>query len=149
MSRLLSSPSPWTVPLFLTCHQLRKDRETLAQRVAKRAKASMGGQPPAGTSSTLLVVVESSPESSPQHSTQCAFITRSSSMGAETQFLGVDLAVVVGGEQQQEEPLRATLDTPPPSTTPHKGHPPQGRQAPSPCAGRRRRPWASAAPSLH
>lgn len=39
VSGLLSSPSPQTVPLFLTCLHLRSDMETLAQRVAKRARA--------------------------------------------------------------------------------------------------------------
>nr|XP_040256440.1 uncharacterized protein LOC109744165 [Aegilops tauschii subsp. strangulata] len=35
--------------------------------------------------------------------------------------LGADLAGFAGGEQQQEEPLRAALDTPPPLTTPPRG----------------------------
>jgi len=64
--RLLSSPSLRIMLLFFTCLHLCRDRETLAQRGAKRAKASAGGQPPAGTSSTPLVVVESSPRHSPQ-----------------------------------------------------------------------------------
>ena len=48
----------------MTCFYLCTDVETLAQRVAKRARASSGGQPPAGTSSTPLVV-ESSPAAAP------------------------------------------------------------------------------------
>ena len=69
----LSSPSPQTVPLILVCFHLCRDGETLAQR-AKRAKVSVGGQPPAGTSRAPLVVL-SSPDSSPRHSPQRKFVT--------------------------------------------------------------------------
>ena len=66
---LLSSLVPYTSPdgvahLSSSC----RDVETLAQRI-KRARTSASGQPPAGTSSTPLVV-SSSPDSSPQHSPQ-------------------------------------------------------------------------------
>ena len=52
---------------FLTCFYFYRDVETLAQRAAKRARASTGGKPPAGTSSTPLLV-ESSPDNSPRRS---------------------------------------------------------------------------------
>ena len=64
---LLSSLIPYTSPdgdarLSLFC----RDLETLAQRI-KRARISTSGQPPASTSGMLLVVL-SSPDSSPRHS---------------------------------------------------------------------------------
>ena len=60
----LSFPAELFAYLDLFC--LGRDAKTLAQRVRKRAKASAGSQPPAGTSSSPLVVV-SSPDNSPQH----------------------------------------------------------------------------------
>nr|XP_020186347.1 autophagy-related protein 23-like [Aegilops tauschii subsp. strangulata] len=75
------------------------DMEMLAQRVAKRAKASTGDEPPASASRmpTLVVISpDDSPQSSPRSSPQ-------------------------RGERQQEEPLRAAPDTLPPSTTPPRG----------------------------
>ena len=48
---------------MIWCH-LHRDTETLAQRVVKRAKASAGDMPLAGTPHTQLLV-ESSPDSSP------------------------------------------------------------------------------------
>ena len=61
---LLSSLIPYTSPdgFAHLCSSCR-DVETLAQRI-KRARISASGQPPAGTSSTPLVVL-SSPDSSP------------------------------------------------------------------------------------
>ena len=91
----LSSPSSQTAPLFLICFHLRRDAEMLAQRV-KRARASTGGQPPVGTSSTPLVV-ESSPDSSPRRSPQRAFITHSPSM-----CVGYDLLVLTLPWLQEE-----------------------------------------------
>nr|XP_020184561.1 nucleolar and coiled-body phosphoprotein 1-like [Aegilops tauschii subsp. strangulata] len=73
------------------------DTETLAQRVAKRAKASTGDKAPVGISSTPLVV-GSSPESSPRRSPRFS-----------------------PQQRQQEEPPRATPKLPPPSTTPPRG----------------------------
>ena len=128
---LLSSPSPQTVMLILDCFHLCRDAKTLAQRV-KRARSSAGGQPPAGTSGTLLVVL-SSPDNSPQRK----LITRPSSTCVSGTILGADLAVIAGGGQQQGEPLRATPNTPPPSTTPPQGASPA--RAPRPCTRRRRR----------
>ena len=63
---------PQPALLILTCLHLCRDVETLAQR-AKRAKASAGGQPPAGTSRVPLVAL-SSPDSSPRQSPQCKFV---------------------------------------------------------------------------
>nr|XP_040256265.1 uncharacterized protein LOC120973990 [Aegilops tauschii subsp. strangulata] len=42
-------------------------------------------------------------------------------MGVGARILGADLVGIVGGERQQEEPLRATPNTPPPSTTTPRG----------------------------
>ena len=53
----LSLP-PHSVLLILTCRNSCRDVETLAQRV-KRAKASAGGQPPAGASRAPLGCVSS------------------------------------------------------------------------------------------
>nr|XP_040249558.1 actin cytoskeleton-regulatory complex protein pan1-like [Aegilops tauschii subsp. strangulata] len=62
----------WVEPEAEQVHDIfdclsEKDTEMLAQRVEKRAKASTGDKPPAGTSSTPLVV-ESSPEKKPRRS---------------------------------------------------------------------------------
>nr|XP_020161781.1 probable E3 ubiquitin-protein ligase IRF2BPL [Aegilops tauschii subsp. strangulata] len=75
------------------------DMEMLVQRAAKRAKASTGDKPPASTPRTP-VLVEISPDNSPQRSPR--FIPQR-------------------GEGQQEEPLKAAPDTPPPLTTPPRG----------------------------
>ena len=96
----------------MTYFHLCRNVETLAQRVAKRARASMSGQPPAGTSSTPLVM-ESSPDSSPRRSPQHAFVTRSLSTCVGVRSLGADLVVVVVGGRKQDEPLRATPNTSP------------------------------------
>ena len=145
----MSSPSPQSAPLFLTCFHLCRDGETLGQRVAKRSSASTGGQSPAGTSSTPLVV-ESNPDNSPRRSPPRAFTTHSPSMCVGVRSPGADLAVVAGGGRQQEEPLRATPNTPPLPTTPPRGATRQGRRAPSLCTRRRRRrTWALVAPSRH
>nr|XP_020191231.1 nucleolar and coiled-body phosphoprotein 1-like [Aegilops tauschii subsp. strangulata] len=82
-----------------------EDTETLAQRAAKKARASTGDKSPASTPRTPALVVIN-PDNSPRH------------RGAH---LGADLAGFAGGEQQQEEPLRAAPDTRPPSITPPKG----------------------------
>ena len=74
--------------------------ETLAQRVAKRARASTGGQPPAGTSSTPLVV-ESSPDSSPPHSPSVR-----SSLSPYQRVLGYDLLVLTLPWLQEEDGSR-------------------------------------------
>nr|XP_020191277.1 myristoylated alanine-rich C-kinase substrate-like [Aegilops tauschii subsp. strangulata] len=76
-----------------------EDMEMLAQRVAKWAKMSTGGKPPASTSRTPELVVispDNSPRRSPRFSPQRV-------------------------ERQQEEPPRATPNTPPQSTTPPRG----------------------------
>nr|XP_020186719.1 tropomyosin-1, isoforms 33/34-like [Aegilops tauschii subsp. strangulata] len=76
-----------------------KETETLAQRAAKRARASTSSPPPMGTSKAPLVV-ESSPDSSPR---------RSPRLSPQRE------------ERRQEEPPRASPTTPPPSTTPPRG----------------------------
>ena len=68
----LSFPAELFVYFDLFC--LGRDAETLAQWVRKRARGSASSQPPAGTSSTPLVVL-SSPDSSPQPSPQGDSIT--------------------------------------------------------------------------
>nr|XP_020200999.1 serine/arginine repetitive matrix protein 1-like [Aegilops tauschii subsp. strangulata] len=76
-----------------------EDTETLAQRAAKRAKASTGDKPPVGSSRTPAVV-EISPDNSPRRSPRFS---------------------PQRGERLQEEPPRANPNTPPPSTTPPRG----------------------------
>nr|XP_040243972.1 leucine zipper putative tumor suppressor 2-like [Aegilops tauschii subsp. strangulata] len=101
-----------------------RDTETLAQRAVKRAKASTGGEPPASTPRTPALVVispDNSPRRSPRFIPQCEFIIHSPSTGGGVRILGADLAGFAGGERQQEEPLRAALDMPPPSTMPPRG----------------------------
>nr|XP_040253432.1 uncharacterized protein LOC109765811 [Aegilops tauschii subsp. strangulata] len=100
------------------------DMETLAQRAAKRAKASTGDKPPASTARTPVLVEispDNSPRRSPRFSPQHEFIIHSSSAGVGARVLGANLAGFAGGERQQEEPLRAALGMPPPSTTPPRG----------------------------
>nr|XP_020151684.1 uncharacterized protein LOC109736877 [Aegilops tauschii subsp. strangulata] len=99
--------------------ELAQDRETLAQRVAKKARAPACDQPAAGASRTP--VVEISPDSSPRLRPQRASTTYSSSMCAGVRSFGTDLAMAAGGGRQQEEPPRATPNTPPPSTRPPRG----------------------------
>ena len=143
-SSFLSSPSPQSVPLVLTCFHLCKDAETLAQRV-KRAKASAGGQPPAGTSRTPLVVL-SSPDSSPRRSSQRKFITHPSSICVR----GIDTLMLTLPCMQEESSSRRSHRGLLSTRRPHQprrpeGRPRQGRQAPSPRTWRRRRTWAPAA----
>nr|XP_020188330.1 uncharacterized protein LOC109774021 [Aegilops tauschii subsp. strangulata] len=98
--------------------------ETLAQRAAKRAKASTGNEPPASAPwmPTLVVISpDDSPQRSPRSSPQRESVIHSPSTGVGVCILGADLAGFAGGERQQEEPLRAAPDTPPPSTTPPRG----------------------------
>nr|XP_040258355.1 CRACD-like protein [Aegilops tauschii subsp. strangulata] len=68
-SRRCQTPSPSPLPADIDTEVVfdLRDRETSAQRVAKRAKASMGDKPPAGTPNTPMLV-DSSPETSPWRS---------------------------------------------------------------------------------
>ena len=92
--------------------------------MAKRAKTSTGDEPPASAPRTPVFVVispDNSPQRSPRSSPQRESNIHSSSTGVGVCILGADLAGFTGGERQQEEPLRAAPDTPPPSTTPPRG----------------------------
>nr|XP_040258271.1 uncharacterized protein LOC109754103 [Aegilops tauschii subsp. strangulata] len=102
----------------------RSDTQTLAQRARREPRPQRATSPPAGTPHTPLLV-ESSPDNSPRRSPRFSpkreFITRHSLTGIGARILDADLAGLAGGEGQQEEPLKATSDTLPPSTTPPRG----------------------------
>ena len=68
-----------------------------------------------------MISPDDSPRCSPRFSPQREFTTHFPSVCVGARSLGADLAGFVGGEWQQEEPLRDTHNTPPPSTTPPRG----------------------------
>ena len=87
--------------------------------MAKKAKTSIGDEAPAGTSSALKTIMIS-PHLSPQRSRlspQRGPITHYPLASVEVCIFTANLARFAGEGRQQEEPLRATPDMPPPSTT--------------------------------
>ena len=96
----------------------------LARRVAKGARAPTGDKPPASTSrasGVIFISPKTNPQRSPHSSPQCKSVIHFSLAGIGVRILIADLAGFAEGEQQQEEPLRATPDMLPPPTTPTRG----------------------------
>nr|XP_020172918.1 uncharacterized protein LOC109758471 [Aegilops tauschii subsp. strangulata] len=98
-----------------------EDTETLAQRMAKRAKTSTSDELPTSTSSVpemITIGLDPSPRRSPRLSPQHEPITHFPLASVGMCTFTANLAGFAGEEGQQEEPLRATFNRPPLSTTP-------------------------------